>query len=295
MKTTTTVRLNSQPVAHVSHAACRVLIIASLFAISLPMVSAQTDISRAASWAASAAAVAPATFNGNSHGSTQNPTDAVWRYYLQAGRDADGLISRLLPSTWTAMPFSASEFRLNEPVGGVNRGYVTASATGLTSFWNKTGSPETNPVDAFRPAWSIASYTELAEEGGIYDIGGALSWSLARTKDSGAILVKIAKISGASVTELFSQTVSSSALGTFEIFNATSVPASLTGISLQQGEQLAFAIRGSTTQFRTITLDDSALTLTLRSVPELRVTALLSGLAVLLIVVIRRAKSQSTH
>ena len=254
----------------------------------LPATHAGTDVSRAASWAASWAATS-GSFDGNSHGSTIDPTDPVWSYYQQAGRDESGasITTLLSPSSWTALTWSSANanFSIYEPNGGRNRGRVEINSSGLVTSWNVTSS--TAAINAFKPSWAITTYTEFNPAGGIYDISGQLSWTLGNTSPtSGAIYVTIAKISGDTVTTLYSTATGASALGTYTLFDDSSLPSSLTGIVLQQGDRLAFAIRGADAQFRTITLNDQDLKLTLTgtAIPEPAHAALLSGAGALLLI-----------
>lgn len=250
----------------------------SLFTTTALSLTARAgvDVSRAASWTASGV-----SFTANGHGSTQNPSVAVWSYFQQAGLEDDGVtkITTLDPTRWTATSFSVSNdnFYLYEPIGGRNRGRVEINSTSLNTFWDGSSAASTLPVPGFMPSWAITSYTETNLGGGTYDIGGSLQWSLANSS-SGTGTVVIAKVGvDQSVTELYRQTISSTSMGVFTLFDESSMPSNLLGISLNQGEQLAFSIRGADNRFRGLALLDSNLTLTMATVPEPSTTAVLIG------------------
>ncbi|WP_043583984.1 hypothetical protein [Geminisphaera colitermitum] len=272
-----------------------------LTGLALPALSLQvqaqstgTDVSRYTSWTAEGV-----TFSGNSHGTASNPTAAVWSYYHQAGLNEDGTIpiTELLPATsWSVTAYSSANsfFFRNDP-GSRNRGRVEITSTALFTYW--TVSSGNQPVNSFKPSWAITTYKEFAEDGGTYDLGGKLAWALGTTAPSQEIRITIAKIStSGGVSVLFNTTVSTSSKDTpitvFDQANGT-LPATLTGITLAQGEQLAFAIRGSSDQFRNIQLIDKDLTLTLRpastpGIPEpAHATLLLAGLGMLIFLAYR--------
>lgn len=275
-----------------------------LTGLALPALSLQvqaqstgTDVSRYTSWTAEGV-----TFSGNSHGTASNPTAAVWSYYRQDGRlvtdDGSGgttitAIMTLSPSTWTAVNYSTGSKYFNfNTTGGYMR--VQALNDKITTTWNVGGSTD---YPNLKPIWSIATYKEFAEEGGTYNLGGKLAWQVTSTVPSRDILITIAKISSSgSVSVLFNTTVSTSSKDTpitvFDQANGT-LPATLTGITLAQGEQLAFAIRGSSDQFRGVQLIDKDLTLTLLpastpGIPEpAHATLLLAGLGMLIFLAYR--------
>ncbi|MDR1283279.1 MAG: hypothetical protein LBK99_21025 [Opitutaceae bacterium] len=264
--------------------------------------SAPVDVSRAASWTVSE--TADAGFSGNHHGSTLAPTASIWSYYYQAGY-ASGSIYALDSQNWVAMPWSGSNtrFAVNATTGGASAGYVRATASALGLFWNRPNN--TYPEDAFRPPWLIAAYTATADTAGIYDIGGSLTWTLETTAGASGARVVIGVVRQGTTTAttletLLSLSDNTLALGTYTLFDGSPekpVPTSLTGITLNEGDRLFFALRGANQQYRTLTLDDSALTLTFTAapVPEPATCALLASVSIMLLAFLRLRRPATTR
>ncbi|MDR1279204.1 MAG: PEP-CTERM sorting domain-containing protein [Opitutaceae bacterium] len=262
-----------------------------------------TDVSRYSSWTADNVVK---TNGKNTHGTASNPTGAVWSYYYQAGvsvsDNGEGGTTRTdittltSPTTWSPVNYNGTLFNFNT-YGGYSR--VQALPERIKTSWDQasTDTPDNpNPPSGLRPSWAIATYTELSAEGGVYDIGGKLSWQLENTASPGNLYIVIAKISASGdVSVLFNTTTGNvGSVGVFTVFDqaAGTLPESLTGIVLAENEQLAFAIRGSTVKFRGVSLVDQDLTLTLRAtqqVPEpARAALLLAVFGALVFIVLRR-------
>ncbi|AHF93999.1 hypothetical protein OPIT5_02795 [Opitutaceae bacterium TAV5] len=267
------------------------------------------DVSRYSSWTAEAVVK---TSGQNTHGTASNPTAAVWSYYRQDGVSISddgeggtiktGITTLTSPTTWTPVNYVSGDslFNLNT-TGGRSR--VRAFADRIQTYWNvKSPADPNDPPPELRPAWIITTYRELSIDGGVYDIGGKLSWQLDNTASPGNLNIVIAKISvSGDVSVLFNTTTANVGLtGTFTVFDQAegTLPESLTGIVLAENEQLAFAIRGSAAQHRSVYLVDQDLTLTLRTtqVPEpAHATLLLAGFGALMFIVLRRATAQRKH
>lgn len=228
-----------------------------LLPIIITMGMADDDVSREVSWTA-----AKAPFASNSHGSTTKPSSKAWSYHHQPGSTDSGLgINALEPSQWTVIPFVGGPgglFRLPAPEGA-DRGRAEATPSALATYWNTVEGQ--SPSLPFMPSWTIATYTESGESGGVYDISGKLSWALRRAVPSGDIRIIIAKISGDTASVLFETSVNSTSEGIFPIFDSNSgqLTSELSGISLKKGESIAFGIRGSDEKYREVILDDSEL------------------------------------
>lgn len=256
----------------------------SLNAISPNAQAAGVDVSRHASWINEST-----VFSGNGHGSTVNPDTQVWRYYHQAGAQ-----ETIDPTQWTNTFYTNNKFSLAD-TGGGDVGYIDGQSDHLRTYWNVYQGIE--PAAAFKPSWAITSYTEVNPAGGIYDISGKLVWTLDYAGGSSGVTVSIVKISGTDVTSLFTEELNESATGTYTIFDsssATPLPESLSGIVLQQGESIAFGIRGADYQFRMVQLNDQDLKLTYYSIPESSsITWLIGGIVLGLITLKVRRKNQS--
>lgn len=192
----------------------------------------------------------------NQHTGTSSSTSPVWTYHHQSGNG----ITTLDPSLWDDVNWDGSQFQQNT-ANGSGAGYVRATDRQLSAFWNAYNG---GPSDDFKPAWMITCYHETRPQGGTYNLLGRLSWGL-ETTSSGGGNIQIAVISGSQVTMLFSTAVSSSSIGEFDVQGFSNNP-NLQAIHLEQGDQIAFAIRGSSSQFRTISLIDDKVRLEDRSI-----------------------------
>ncbi|AHF94336.1 hypothetical protein OPIT5_12575 [Opitutaceae bacterium TAV5] len=285
------------------------ILTAAVFFTNSVHASDSTDVSRAASWTASGTD----GFSGNGHGSTLAPTDSIWSYYYQAGyKTGSGSIYTLDPQDWIYMPWSSSYSRFavnatpSSPDGAsanANTGYVRATESALSIFWNSPGNPSVAPEDAFRPPWLIAAYTATADTEGVYDIGGSLSWTLEKNAGANGARIVIGVVRQGTTTAttletLLSLSNNTTALGTYTLFDGSvemPVPNSLTGITLNEGDQLFIALRGANSQNRTLTLNDSALTLTFTAVPEPAAAAILAGASIMTIASLVRRRSATTR
>ncbi|EIP98639.1 hypothetical protein OpiT1DRAFT_03100 [Opitutaceae bacterium TAV1] len=263
-------------------------VLAALLATVLALTSAQlaraaafvtpeigADVSRSTGYAASSL-----VNNAGSHGTVDNPGSAIWTYKVQKalGSDTFDLNSS---TTLTNLPYSGDrqEFYVTAGTGD----YAAANAAGLRRYAARDSQSWGDG------SWELAIYTELADQM-TYAIGGTLSWSLAyaAANDVAIIIAKVGT-NGAVSEELFRTSFSAAASESGVVFSdsvegATPIPESLTGITLNQGERLVFALNvGTGGTARRIDLNDSLLTMTV--VPEPAMFTLFAGCGVLAAVV----------
>jgi len=203
----------------------------------------------------------------NVHGGVQSPNGSLWSYSFltESSRITYGGVD---PGQFQSVDaYSDTMYRALELNGGTTVANLNVTDSALSNYWNRD---DLNPV--LRNADLFAVFT--APQSGIYDLTGSLQWSQSTYQTGSGGMVTVGTVQDGAFTSLLEEAVGDlldqADLNTlFDVSGYSGNPL-LTGLTLDEGDQIVYGIRGKASphQFRTMLLYDMGLNVELAQLPE---------------------------
>ncbi len=202
----------------------------------------------------------------NSHGGVLSPNGSLWSYqYLtQNNRDAFGGIS---PAQFQPVNAYNDTLYRELELSGSTIANLSITDSSLSNYWNRD---DLNPV--LRNADLFAVFT--APRPGVYDLTGSMQWSQSTYATGYGAHVTIGTVQNGTYTGLLDEMVGDLLQSTdlnvqFDVPNYSDNTL-LTGLMLEEGDQIVYGVRGKAAphQHRTMMLYDTGVNIELVQLPE---------------------------